>query len=375
MDEKKLSQMIKEVNAYHIPDDVDIWDKVKREIKVKQTPYFKGASRHMLTSVQPRRYGKLSARVAAILIAVLTFGIGVVIAMNTVIQRFIQQDAGLQAIYQQGLGYEIGISQTIDGFTVTLEWAYADSNRLTLAYTIQGYPSVQYTNLLSDVGTLRLQNTDEELSFIQGMNALIDSNGEIIVESLPTSNRSVEIRSYDLSNVLDDQPTLDLNLELEPYGVTLLQRTLMPIEQFDDMKEGPETRFIFDFSVALINELRVMNNSQTTTDQDIRMRLKQVTVSPSQTRVIVCFVPPDPARQWTAIPRLTTDAGEVPGGGGVHPFMDGDESCQDYTYFAGMFDYTGEWRLEITELIGFGSGGGNDQQRIPGSWVFEFIIP
>jgi hypothetical protein len=104
------------------------------------------------------------------------------------------------------------------------------------------------------------------------------------------------------------------------------------------------------------------------------LTLKQVTVSPSQARVVVCFVPPDLTRQWTAVPQLTTDAGEIPGGGGVRPFMEGDESCQDYTYFAGMFDYTGEWRLAITELIGFGSGG-DDQQRITGSWVFEFFIP
>lgn len=44
-------------------------------------------------------------------------------------------------------------------------------------------------------------------------------------------------------------------------------------------------------------------------------------------------------------------------------------------YFAGMYDYHGPWRLEVVELIGFGSSGGNDQQRIAGSWVFEFTVP
>ncbi|MCA9889756.1 MAG: hypothetical protein KC546_15355, partial [Anaerolineae bacterium] len=65
----------------------------------------------------------------------------------------------------------------------------------------------------------------------------------------------------------------------------------------------------------------------------------------------------------------------VPGGGAVQPFMDGEDACQDYTYYAGMFDYTGDWQLEITELIGFGSGGGDDQQRIVGSWSFAFRVP
>lgn len=327
--------------------------------------------------VKPSQYKNFSARTVTLLIAVLILGIGLVIAMNSFIQQYIRYDAGLRTIYEQGLGNEIGISQTIEGFTVTLEWAYADENRLTLAYIIQGYPSVQYSNLFSDVDSLYLQNTGEEIPFIQGMNALIDSKGEIIIdESLPSSNRSVSISTYDLSQILDKQSMLQLHLELEPYGITWLQRTLMPIEQFDDMREGPETAFIFDFSIALVSELRVMNNSQTTTDQDISLTLKQVTVSPSQTRVVICFSPPDPSRQWTAIPYLTSSTGEVPGGGGVQTLPPShNETCEVYTYFAGMFDYSGDWRLEITELVGLGSGGGNDQQRIPGSWVFEFTVP
>lgn len=98
-------------------------------------------------------------------------------------------------------------------------------------------------------------------------------------------------------------------------------------------------------------------------------------MAPSQTRVVVCFLPPDPARQWTAVPVLTTAEGEVQGGGGVRTFMEGELACNDYTYFSGMYDYTGAWRLEVTELIGFGSGGGSDQQRIAGSWVFDFVVP
>lgn len=118
-----------------------------------------------------------------------------------------------------------------------------------------------------------------------------------------------------------------------------------------------------------------MRTPQTITDQGIALTLREVRVTPSQTRVIVCFAPPDAARGWTAIPRLTTTMGEVPGGGGVRPFVDGDLACQDYTYFAGLFDYAGEWQLEISALIGFGPGGGDDQQRIAGSWTFTFTVP
>jgi hypothetical protein len=339
-------------------------------------------ARRLLTAVQPRRYGRLSAQAAAVLIAVLTIGIGVVIAMNTIFQQFIDHDAGLKAIYEQGLGHEIGVSQGHEGFTVTLEWAYADGNRLTLAYTIQGHPGTPYSNLQSHVYRLSLRDTGAEIPFYQGMNAAIDQNGEAVgwgapADTIITFDRVLEIRTYDLSTIpIGDSTTLDLHLEVGAYGITWQRRTQIPLERMNEMYEGPESLFTFDFSIPLVSEQRVMNTPQTAADQGITLTLKQVTISPSQTRVTVCFTSPDPARQWTAIPHLTTHAGEVPGGGGVQPLQPvNDETCEAYTYFAGMFDYTGEWRLEVTELVGFGSGGGNDQQRISGSWVFEFVVP
>ncbi len=337
-------------------------------------------ARRVLTAVQPRQYGRLSVRATVALIAVLTIGIGVVIAMNTVLQQFIDYDAGLKAIYEQGLGHEIGISQTHDGYTVTLEWAYADGNRLTVAYIIEDISGRQYTELSNDVYRLRVRDTGAEIPFLQGMSALIDENGEGVgwgeTDVVPTSSRVFKTRTHDLSAIeVGNRSTLDLHLEVGIYGLTSPLPSQVTIEQFEAMKEKPEGIFTFDFSIALVDEQRVLETQMRVTDQNIAVTLERVTVSPSQTRVIVCFLTPDPARQWTAIPQLTTAEGEVPGGGGVRPFLDGDESCQDYTYFAGMFNYVGEWRLEITELIGFGSGGGNDQQRISGSWVFEFVVP
>lgn len=339
-------------------------------------------TKQVLTSISSRKYGKLSARTAAILVAILTIGIGVVIAMNTFLQPFISLDAGLKEVYDQGLGHEIGISQSHEGFTVTLEWAYADGNRLTLAYTIQGHSGTLYSNLESSIYQLSLRDTGVEIPFYQGMTAAIDQNGEAVGWGAPpdaiiTFDRVLVIRTYDLSTIpIGDNPALDLHLEVGAHGITWQRRTQIPLERMNEMYEGPESLFTFDFSIPLVDEQRVMNAPQTAVNQDITLALKQVTISPSQTRVTVCFAPPNPARQWTAIPHLTTPAGEVPGGGGVQPLQSvNNETCEAYTYFAGMFDYTGTWRLEISELVGFGSGGGNDQQRIPGSWVFEFVVP
>src|SRR5690606_7866961 len=119
------------------------------------------------------------------------------------------------AIFDQGLGHEIGISQTIEDFTVTREWAYAVGNPLTLAYLIAGKVGEQYTNLTSDVFTLTVRDTGAEIPLIRGMAGLIDANGEPVgwgVEDIiPVSDRSINIFSYDLG-ALDsgESTTLDL---------------------------------------------------------------------------------------------------------------------------------------------------------------------
>lgn len=321
-----------------------------------------------------------AARIA-LLAAVLIIGVGTALAVSVLMQRFTDFDAGFKAIFEQGRGHEIyGVSQTIEDYTVSVEWAYADGNRLIVAFMIQGRPGEQYTNLSNNLYTLRQRSTGVKLPLQQGFSAMIDQNGEILgldPNQPSTSDRNLSVYTYDLSGItIGDSPTLDLQFELDAYGITVQQRTLIPdVSRFEELRQGPEEHFLLDFSVPLVNDQRVFNTPITATDQDVTITLTQASVSPSQTRVLICFPPPDPARQWTAIPRLTTASGEVPGGGGVNTFMDGELACSDFTYNAGMYDYNGEWQLEITELVGFGSGGGSDQQRIAGSWKFAFTVP
>jgi hypothetical protein len=65
-------------------------------------------------------------------------------------------------------------------------------------------------------------------------------------------------------------------------------------------------------------------------------------------------------------------------GGAVQPITGIGESegetCSEFAYSAALFDYTGTWQFEITELVGIGSSG-DDQQRIAGVWNFEFVVP
>jgi hypothetical protein len=351
-------------------------DDFQQQLSQRLESELRQPKRSIIYILTPKR---LTATRVALLAALLVIGVGTVLAVSTLIRQFTDFDAGLKAVFEQGRGHEIyGVSQTIEDFTVSVEWAYADGNRLIVAFMIRGKPGEQYTNLGSHVHLLRLQADGTDIPGQQGMTAMLDSNGEMIISDDPTvtADRSLSIFTYDLSGIQDrGLSSLDLQLEVKVAALTLQQRTQTPLEDLTWTEITPAEHFFLNFSVPLVNDQRVFNSPMTATDQNVTITLKQVTVAPSQTRVVICFTPPDPARQWTAIPRLITANGEVPGGGGVNNYMDGELACDEYSYQAGMYDYTGEWQLEITELVGFGSGGGNDQQRIAGSWKFAFTVP
>lgn len=318
-----------------------------------------------------RRSLRLLVAAAILVIA----GGGAALAVYTQMQQLIQDDAGLQTVLDRGLGHEVGLRQTVGDFTVTLDWAYADDNRLTLAYSLRGRPGVQYASLESAPYAVTVRGSDTALSFVQGTSVLLDARGQVItdLDALTSANGSMVVRTYDLGGLaLDDREALDLRVELTAYGVANRQRMLIP---FDAAPLMQSSAFGFEFSVPLAGQRRALRAPQTATAQDITLTLREVVVTPSQTRLRLCFTPPDPARQWLAIAALTTDAGEVMATGGARPFVEGDQHCQDALYTEPLFEVAGRWRLMVTELVGFGAGGGADQVRVAGAWLFDFTIP
>lgn len=311
---------------------------------------------------------------AAVIAAILVLVAGTALAVGSWVRQMLQGDPGLASVYDEGKGIPLHLSQTVDGYTVMLDWAYADGNRLTLAYTITGLPSVQYTNLEADAVNLLLLQPHVEIPGIMGMGNWMDGKAGL-PDTVPTANFTRNQFVFDLSGVPTEGDLLNLRLELGIYGVPVIRRTQLPIERFNDMMERPGKPFIFEFSVPLSGSLRVLNTPQTAADQGITLTLESVTVSPSQVRIVVCYDSPDLNRGWTSIPRLTAGGAEVPSGGGVQSMKFGEtRACDEYLYNVDMYDYQGDWRLEISELVGFGSGG-DDQQRIQGAWVFDFIVP
>jgi hypothetical protein len=248
--------------------------------------------------------------------------------MNTTLLEMIQSDGGLHAVYKSGLGVELDQTVTVGEHTAQLLWAYADKLRLAVGFTSTGNLSVR--------NGIRLQTREaEEVPMMNG------SRGK----------PPVYLFHFDVVRLdsLDD-----------------LQLVLLP--------ESAIVPLTLKFSVEQDQTVAIFHSTQAVTDQNITLTLREVIVTPTQTRWTVCFFPPDANRNWTVIPSLL-EMQETNGSRPVTGVGEEDgEICEEFLYNKAIFDTGNESHLEIAELVGFGAGGGNDQVRIKGNWRFDFTI-
>jgi hypothetical protein len=121
----------------------------------------------------------------------------------------------------------------------------------------------------------------------------------------------------------------------------------------------------------------VVEIDQTVTDQDVAITLERAEISPSSTRLMLCFTPPmERSGGWAVIPWLYIDGSNLleetpPVSAGEDPIEGTD--CRTLIYNGAFADRAGEWVLQITELVGFGDSGA-DQVRIASTWRFAFTV-
>ncbi|MFN8536236.1 MAG: DUF4179 domain-containing protein [Thermomicrobiales bacterium] len=70
-------------------------------------------------------------------------------ALITSIGQAFGMAAGTNRIVTQHLGKELGVSQTVNGFTVTIERVYADANQIVIGYSVSGPPDRTFNNFLA----------------------------------------------------------------------------------------------------------------------------------------------------------------------------------------------------------------------------------
>lgn len=281
---------------------------------------------------------------------------GTAYAASTVIQELFQRFAG--HIEKAGLVQELNISQTIDGITVSLERAYADSNVVLLGYTVSG-PDKKYNSYVTGLLTEDGQNIPElmEIGTVPGSEAILGEWGE--------SERLAIIAAFNSSAIQAIPSELNLKLEIQVAEVSMfgVQQRLT----------GP---FILKFSLPF-NTGNVVEVNQTVEAAGIPITLEKVEISPWVTQVVVQFHPPYDSNNHP-VPIITL---ELPAG---NPDSKGFMTTPSGQYFLGDFTSEhGEGIVTIRELVlppdksiqQPGTHPASDTERVTGPWIFRFQIP
>ncbi|MBL8146305.1 MAG: DUF4179 domain-containing protein [Anaerolineae bacterium] len=322
------------------------------------------AARHTLTASQSKPRFRMTWRAAAVLIIVAVLGVGGVLAVSAIMQTWIQGDQGLSEAWRSETDIELNQSITQDGLTLTAEWANADWNRLAIGFTLGGLVCPERYDAGCYVAVTAQKEDGTPLEMLIGRADESDLNHRIY------------LYDYSMAGLDSSQAVANVRLQAVPRGgwVTGPHPENPSVEAWEH--EPLSDPLVLNLSIPLSHDVRLITDPIIASDQGIAMTLRRVVVTPTQTRMAVCFAPPSADRTWTAIPGLTAD-GAVVAGGGADLDVSGvgesnGETCREFPFNAAMYDYDGPWRLMISELVGFGPGGGADQQRIAGSWVFEF---
>jgi hypothetical protein len=255
-------------------------------------------------------------------------------------------DPVMEAAREAGLIEEIGLSQTVGDVTVTLDWAYADTQRIMLGYTLHTAEDINPNDLFSPFMSSPRLSDGEGASFSYASSIPIpgDQSNEMVMvidyytqAILPGAQADEFVVDNEYFNSPPDE--LDLQFELN-YGDFTAEANVPPASLDDSNLEpgdyvdaiGP---FVFDFTVPLYPAV-VVAPMETVEVDGIEMTLEQVSITPTKTSARVCYDMPD-ARDW--MPEASVEVGGEPGRmsgaalvGGKEAAADTEHRCRDLSY-------------------------------------------
>jgi hypothetical protein len=255
-------------------------------------------------------------------------------------------DPVMEAAREAGLIEEIGITRTVGDVTVTLDWAYADTQRIMLGYTLQTANDLHPNDLFSPfMPSPRLSDSEgASFSYASSIPAPGDQSNELSVVLdyytqviLPGAQPDEFVVDNDYFNPPPDE--LDLEFELN-YGDFTAEANVPPASlEGSNLEPGdyvdPIGPFVFNFTVPLYPAL-VLEPDQTVEAAGVSVTLEQVSITPTKTSARVCYDMPD-TRDW--MPEASVELGGTPGRmsgaslvGGKEAAVDTEHRCRDLSY-------------------------------------------
>lgn len=125
MKKQELRQILHEIAIKAVPSDRDVWPMLKERLTAQSH------RRQRVQLLPATRLGWLGFALAVLFVFSVT-----AYAAGPWLSRLFERDERLQHI-DLSLSQPLNLSQTIEHVTVTVEWAYADTERVLVGYTIR----------------------------------------------------------------------------------------------------------------------------------------------------------------------------------------------------------------------------------------------
>ncbi|MBC7227444.1 MAG: DUF4179 domain-containing protein [Thermoflexales bacterium] len=373
MKEQQLRRILDDIASQEIPADVDLWPAIRTRLPAAS---------------EFRQPARPIPRLGWTFLLVI---LGLVTGLTAYAMSALWGGIPFwRPVEEAGLGTTLHLSQTMNGYTVTLERAYADANQILIGFTVTGAENQR----IMTTGTLR----DAYGNLIPGL-AFTGFSGQsdLLGLSLPPGVQAI-VQAFDASALRETSPELSLRFEVnlvaeasqpqEPEAKPPDENTdgehiilkPMPIKSV----AGP---FVFQFSVPFHSGRRV-EVARTVTQRGVAITLQRVILTPPEARAILCYtVPGEEAISW--VPAATLQgAGHRLEGSFSHRMAD---NCYRVSFLADQgplpVSRPAEWILTVSELVGFvaplsppaGEGAWpvepTEPLRLAGPWVFHFRTP
>lgn len=251
-------------------------------------------------------------------------------------------------------GTDIGLSQTVDGYTVTIDRAYADATRLALAISVVDERQRAGTTQVMAFSTVV---TDAAGEYTSGGGAVSRPDG-----------------AYAAVNVAWKQPPIlplpsgprELHVVL-PFIMVRGDATLPP--DADAIEWTPWVRvpgpWTFDFEIDVDGGTAIEPSAVAETD-GIRVTVPRLIAASSVVRIEMRIDGDLPADAWSPIGEVRHDDRSLR----FILISWGPDGSVVIQTDAGVDDASGHWTVDVAEI----QGGPADERRT-GPWILEFDVP
>lgn len=364
MNDNYLKQVLARRAERDIPASVDVTNAVFGQLKAEIPP-------PTFTAKRPPR---LNLRWAALLVIVLLISGTTVYAL---VQRLIQPDRGISTMQIEQQMVAINQTNTLDlpansvikVLSITVNEAYADSNRISVGYTVNGTAENGAEIKLYSNPTL----TDSSGRSYLWLVGSSQQNEVVSTDAAGEHFTHEGIMSFDAATTGIAPNALDLRLKIDVAFTTADLRANEPM----GMMMAGLTEFAFSLPVTVGREVTL---GQTAASGSQSITAERVVITPSMMRLEICLSDAvmfavDAWLSWETPATLAVNGqpvfSRIPAyfsGSSGQP-LSPDAACRAVVLPEALANHTGHWELTLDGFRNTESG-----QVVGGTWSFTFGV-